>query len=88
MWCNSKPNDCTRKDGAIFAHSTSALTRLKGLELGICRKDMKISIMKAFFLFLTNFYKINKIIFCLASRREQRILNQLCHKWNKNMRMR
>ena len=47
VWCNGKPNDCTRKGGAIFAHSTGALTLLKGLELGICRKDMKINIMDA-----------------------------------------
>ena len=31
VWCNGKPDDCQRKGGAIFAHSTGALTLLTGL---------------------------------------------------------
>ena len=47
VWCQGKPDSCDRKGGAVFAHSTGALTLLRGLELGHCRGDMKINIMDA-----------------------------------------
>lgn len=47
IWCNGKPNTCDRPGGAIFAHSTGALSLLKGLENGDCRNDMKINIIDA-----------------------------------------
>ena len=47
VWCNGKPNECTREGGAIFAHATGALTLLKGLELGVCNPKMKINMIDA-----------------------------------------
>jgi hypothetical protein len=47
VWCNGKPNECTREGGAIFAHATGALTLLKGLELGVCNPQMKINMIDA-----------------------------------------
>ena len=44
--CSDEKN-CIRTGGAIFAHSTGALTLLRGLELGYCRKDMKLNLIDA-----------------------------------------
>ena len=43
----SDEKNCLRTGGAIFAHSTGALTLLRGLELGYCRKDMKLNLIDA-----------------------------------------
>lgn len=45
VWCHGDPSGCKVKGGSIFTHSTGALTILVGKERGLCRSDLKVSMM-------------------------------------------